>query len=141
MATPHHLEVARDPRLTDFHVGQWEGLKHAELSQQEGYRKFLADPEQAPFPGGERLSEVRDRMLSSLAQALADNELGASIGIVSHAGPLRVLLAHYLGMELVAFHRLRLSPASVSAVRFESEDAPPRLLLLNCVGDLRTTMI
>jgi probable phosphoglycerate mutase len=132
--------VARDPRLTDFHVGQWEGLKHAELSQNDAYRKFLAKPDEAPFPGGERLAEVRDRMLSSVAQALGDNELGASIAIVSHAGPLRVLIAYYLGMELGSFHRLRISPASVTAVRFETEDAPPRLLALNCLGDVRATM-
>ena len=57
----------------------------------------------------------------SVSQALADNELGANIVIVSHAGPLRVLLAHYLGMNLIHYHRLRLSPASISVLRFESE--------------------
>ena len=141
MAGPHHVEVARDPRLTDFHVGQWEGLRHAELQQNEAYRTFLQHPDQAPFPGGERLADVRERMLSSVSQALADNELGASIAIVSHAGPLRVLIAHYLGMPLDSFHRLRVSPSSVSALRFDSEDGPPRLLSLNCLGDVRATMI
>jgi len=70
-----------------------------------------------------------------VSQALADNELGANIVIVSHAGPLRVLLAHYLGMNLVHYHRLRLSPASVSVLRFESEHGVPRILTINCTAD------
>ena len=54
----------------------------------------------------------------------------------SHAGPLRVLLAHYLGMDSANYHRLRLSPASVSILRFDSEQGIPRLLTVNCVGSL-----
>jgi broad specificity phosphatase PhoE len=141
MAQAHHLEVARDPRLTDFHVGQWEGLRFAELLAHEGYRKFLADPEGTPSPGGEKLADVRDRMISSVSQALADNELGAGIAVVSHAGPLRVLLAHYLGMRLATFHHLRVSAGSVTALRFDSEDGMPRLLALNCLGDVRAATI
>src|SRR5438094_10064892 len=48
VAGAHKLEVARDPRLTDFHVGRWEGLKYAELAQDEAYRKLLAKPDDAP---------------------------------------------------------------------------------------------
>jgi broad specificity phosphatase PhoE len=69
--------------------------------------------------------------VASVSQALADNELGANILIVSHAGPLRVLLAHYLGMNLIHYHRLRLSPASLSVLRFESEVGVPRILTIN----------
>src|SRR6185295_16539983 len=28
IATAHGIEVARDPRLSDIHVGAWEGLTH-----------------------------------------------------------------------------------------------------------------
>jgi broad specificity phosphatase PhoE len=140
VASPHGLEVARDPRLTDFHAGKWEGLRHAELAQDETFRRFLTKPDEAPIPGGEKLADARDRMLASVAQALADNELGASIALVSHAGPLRVVLSHYLGMELGTFHRLRVSHASVTALRFESEHGMPRLLVMNCLGDVRAAM-
>ena len=137
VASSHKNEVARDPRLTDFHAGKWEGMKYADVSGSEDYRRFLASPLADAIPGGgETLHAARDRMVGSIEQALGDNELGANIIVFSHAGPLRVLIAHYLGMDLANYHRLRISPASVTALRFETEHGMPRVLAVNCVGDV-----
>lgn len=132
LASPLGLGVVRDPRLVDFAAGQWEGRPHGEVSASPEYQRFLLNPIDESIPGGERLIEVRERIVAAVSQALADNELGANILLVSHAGPLRVLLAHYLGMSLVHYHRLRVSPASVSVLRFESEVGVPRVLTINC---------
>jgi broad specificity phosphatase PhoE len=137
LAARHKLEVGRDPRLTDLHAGAWEGLAHAELARRDDYRRFVAAPLDAPIPGGEKITDARDRMLASIAQALGDNELGAAIVIVSHATALRIAIAHYLGMEIGGFHRLRLMPASLTALRFESAAGRPRLLALDYFGDPR----
>jgi broad specificity phosphatase PhoE len=136
VARAHGLEVARDPRLTDLGAGTWEGMKHDEILASPEYKRFLANPLSESIPGGEKLIDARDRLVSSVNQALVDNELGANVVMVSHAGPLRVLLAHYLGMDLANYHRLRLSPASVSILRFDSEQGIPRMLTVNCVGSL-----
>jgi broad specificity phosphatase PhoE len=127
--------VVRDPRLIDFDAGRWEGQSHKDIGASPDYQRFIANPVDESIPGGERIGDVRDRIVGAVSQALADNELGANIVIVSHAGPLRVLLAHYLGMNLVHYHRLRLSPASVSVLRFESEHGVPRILTINCTAD------
>jgi broad specificity phosphatase PhoE len=136
IATRHQVQVARDPRLTDFDAGRWEGARHAEIASVE-YRKFIANPLSVSIPGGERLTEARDRVVAAVEQALEDNELGANVVVVSHAGPLRVLIAHYLGMDLANYHRLRISAGSVTALRFESERGVPRILTVNGTGDLR----
>lgn len=136
IAKLHSLEVARDPRLTDVNAGSWEGLKHQEIAATPEYKRFMADPMAEPIPGGERLHDARERLVSSVSQALVDNELGANIVMVSHASPLRLLLASYLGMDLANYHRLRLSPASVSILRFDSEEGVPRLLAVNWVGSI-----
>lgn len=136
IASAHKLEVARDPRLTDFDAGRWEGQKFADVLVSDEYKRFLANPMSEVIPSGERMAAARDRMISSVEQALQDNELGANIVLVSHAGPLRVLVSHYLGMDLANYHRLRLSPASVTVLRFDSVDAIPRLLTVNALGDL-----
>ena len=128
------MGVVRDPRLVDFDAGQWEGRPHGEVAASPEYQRFLLNPIDESIPGGERLIEVRERIVAAVSQALSDNELGANILLVSHAGPLRVLLAHYLGMSLVHYHRLRLSPASVSVLRFESEVGVPRILTINCTS-------
>jgi broad specificity phosphatase PhoE len=139
LAAQHGIEVARDPRLTDLAAGVWEGMRYADIAAAEEYRRFLADPLAQAIPGGERLTDTRDRVVASVAQALADNELGANLVVVSHAGPLRVLLAHYLGMDLANYHRLRVAPASISVLRFESEFGVPRVLAINC-GSLRAAI-
>jgi len=138
IAQPHGVDVARDPRLVDFHAGIWEGLTFAELSVREDYRSFIADPLASGSPAGARIADARDRMVASLEQSLEDNELGAHIVIVSHAGPLRVIVAHYLGMNAGHYHRLRVSTGSISVLRFSSSDGAPRLLALNCLGDVST---
>ncbi|MFI5289730.1 MAG: histidine phosphatase family protein [Polyangia bacterium] len=132
------LEVARDPRLTDFDAGRWEGMKQSEIVVSDEYKRFIANPLAEAIPGGERLTDARDRMVASIEQALGDNELGAAIVVVSHAGPLRVLIAHYLGMDLASYHRLRLQPTSVTALRFDTERGVPRVLALNCLADVST---
>lgn len=136
IAGAHELEVARDPRLTDFDAGRWEGKKFGDVAATDEYKRFVASPMTEVIPGGERMAAVRDRMIGSVEQALQDNEMGANIVLVSHAGPLRVLVSHYLGMDLVNYHRLRLSPASVTVLRFDSVQAIPRLLAVNALGDL-----
>jgi len=135
IAAPFGHGVVRDPRLTDFDAGRWEGQSHRDINASPEYQRFLVDPVSESIPGGEKIRDVRDRIVGSVSQALADNELGANIVMVSHAGPLRVLLAHYLGMNLVHYHRLRLSPASISILRFESEAGVPRILTINCTAD------
>ena len=135
IAAASGLGVVRDPRLVDFDAGRWEGRTHDEIGGSPEYRRFIEDPVSESIPGGEKLIDVRDRMIAAVSQALADNELGTGVVIVSHAGPLRVLLAHYLGMNLVHYHRLRLSPASLSVLRFESEVGVPRVLAINCTAD------
>jgi probable phosphoglycerate mutase len=140
IAAFHKLEVARDPRLTDFDAGRWEGQRHVDVLATEEYKRFLANPMSERIPEGEPLGAVRDRVISSLEQALSDNELGANIAVISHAGPLRILAAHYLGMDLANYHRLRLSPASVTVLRFDSVRGVPRLLAVNSLGDLRVTI-
>lgn len=131
-----HLEVARDPRLTDFDAGRWEGMKQSEIVASDEYRRFIANPIAESIPGGEKLTAARDRMVASVEQALADNEIGAAIVLVSHAGPLRVLIAHYLGMDLASYHRLRLLPTSVTALEFDAERGVPRVLAVNCLGEV-----
>src|SRR4051812_38391840 len=106
IAGGHKLEVARDPRLTDFDAGRWEGQRYADVLATDEYKRFLANPLSERIPEGEPLGQVRDRVISSLEQALSDNEMGANIAMVSHAGPLRILAAHYLGMDLANYHRL-----------------------------------
>ena len=73
---------------------------------------------------------------AELEQALADSPSGESIAVVTHAGIIRVLLAHYLGSPPANYHRIRVSPGSVSVLSFADDRDLPRVLATNCVGTL-----
>ena len=110
------IEIARDPRLLDFRVGKWEGMTYEQISASEEYQRFLADPFSERIPGGESLQEV-----------------------ITHAGVIRVLLTHYIGSPPANYHRIRVSPGSVSVLSFAGDNQPPRVLSVNWCHELEVT--
>lgn len=130
------IQVGRDPRLTDFLVGKWSGMSYDEVSASDEYQAFLRDPTAQRIPGGENLDDIRLRAVAAVEQALEDNPSGAAIGIVSHAGIIRVLLAHYLGSPPANYHRIQVNPGSISALSFADDRELPRILAVNYVGSV-----
>ena len=130
------LDVARDPRLSDFDVGKWAGQTYEAVAATAEYQRYIADPRTLGIPGGENLEDVRVRAVGALEQALADSPSGESIAVVTHAGIIRVLLAHYLGSPPANYHRIRVSPGSISVLSFADDRELPRVLATNCVGTL-----
>lgn len=136
VAARFDLDVARDPRLSDFDVGKWAGQTYEAVVATPEYQRYLADPNTREIPGGENLDQVRRRAVAALEQALADSPSGEAIALVSHAGIIRVLLAHYLGSPPANYHRIRVSPGSISVLSFADDRELPRVLAINCVGSL-----
>jgi broad specificity phosphatase PhoE len=133
LAGPGTLEIARDPRLADFHIGPWAGMKFDALAVDPDYKRFAADPLAERLPGGELLTAIRDRAIGSLHQTLADNGAGENVVVVTHANIIRIILAHYLGASLASFHRIRISPGSLTLLRFSATEEIPRVLAVNVV--------
>jgi broad specificity phosphatase PhoE len=125
------IEIARDPRLADFRVGKWEGMSYDDVARSPEYQRFLADPLAERIPGGEDLGQIRDRAIGAVEQTIADTPAGENVAIVTHAGILRVVLAHYLGSNLANYHRLRVSPGSISILSFADDRDLPRVLAVN----------
>ncbi|MBT8493716.1 MAG: histidine phosphatase family protein [Deltaproteobacteria bacterium] len=125
------IEVARDPRLTDFRVGKWSGMPYQEIATSPEYLRFIDNPLSERIPGGESLAEIRDRSVAAVEQALVDSPTGDAIVIVTHAGIIRVILSHYLGSNPANYHRIRVSPGSISVLSFAAEGELPRVLAVN----------
>ncbi|MCB9556183.1 MAG: histidine phosphatase family protein [Deltaproteobacteria bacterium] len=134
-AKHYNIQIARDPRLTDIDAGPWQGHRVADLWANQDFRSFVTS-EAEVFPGGEKLQDVRSRVVGSIQQALIDNPAAVGIVVVSHAGPLRIALAHYLGIPVGKYHRLRISPGAISVVRFESDLQRTRVLAINWAASL-----
>jgi broad specificity phosphatase PhoE len=136
----HKLDVARDPRLIDFSLGKWTGMTYAEVSANPEYQKFIQQPESEQIPGGESLEEIRRRAVSGVEQALRDNPTGDAIAIVTHAGIIRVLLTHYMGSPPANYHRIRVSPGSLTILSFADDRQLPRVLAVNLAGSIEKVL-
>jgi broad specificity phosphatase PhoE len=140
VAEQYGIEIARDPRLADFRVGKWEGMAYDEVVASAEYQRFVADPVAERIPGGEDLKQIRDRSIGAVEQAIGDMPAGESVVIVTHAGIVRVVLAHYLGSNLANYHRLRVSPGSISVLSFADDRTLPRVLAVNWRGSMKEVL-
>jgi len=130
------IQVARDPRLIDFQLGKWTGMTYAEVTESEEYQRFLRQPQSERIPGGESLDDIRRRAVAAVEQALRDSPSGDAVAIVTHAGIIRVLLSHYMGSPPANYHRIRVTPGSISILSFASDRELPRVLAVNLAGSI-----
>jgi len=123
IAGRHGLPVRVDQRLREMSFGDWEGLSYAEIRAgwPDGLNAWVNDSLSAAPPGGETLAEVAARMQSFLDDVIVRG--GRAILVVSHGGPLRVLLCLALGLDVQAHWRFRIDTASVSELQVYTEDA------------------
>lgn len=130
------VEVSAAWRELNF--GAWEGLTYVEIAEQfQDQLVFFTDPEQCSPPGGESVAQMLQRVWKKL-EAIAwsdDSPIKGDVVIVSHGGPLRVLLCSILGMPLERQWQLRIDSGSLSAIDLFAIQEPsyPRatLALLN----------
>lgn len=128
-----------DERLADVRYGDWTGRLFKDLRRDPAWKQLHAAPSSFRFPNGEALHEMAAR---SVAAARDWNErLGpdATYAIVSHADPIRAILADALGLGLDGFARLTVGPGSLSVVDYGRGGAT--VLRVNDTGSDPTDVI
>jgi broad specificity phosphatase PhoE len=92
------LAPGRDVRVTvrlrELDFGVWDGLTAATCRRRdpERFDRWMADPDAVRPPGGESLRALGRRVRDYVA-ALARRHPGQTLALVTHAGPIRVLVA------------------------------------------------
>jgi probable phosphomutase (TIGR03848 family) len=128
IATPLNLEVEVAEELNEIEYGAWTGRQISDLRELAEWRRFNQFRGSSEIPGGETMLEVQGRMLRFIERlCVAHSE--QTVAVVSHGDVIKASLAHYLGVPLDLFHRIEISPASVSLLRVERYG--PEVLLLN----------
>ncbi len=94
IARAHQLDVVVEPRLSEFCLGDWEGLKFAAIEQNDPGGRLYSDPDFAP-PNGESQNRVRQRVVQAMEEILARHP-GRNVVMVSHGVALGIALSHYL---------------------------------------------
>ena len=123
------LEVITRQGLIETDVGNWQGKKVKKLSQRKIWRKIQMNPSRFRFPGGERIAESQHRIVEEIESLCAQHNPEDIFVCVSHADPIKLAVAYYLGMPLDMFQRVNVSPASITALYIGEFGS--RLLMLN----------
>lgn len=96
------------PALRELSLGEWEGLTVAQVQERfpGQYERRGADILHQRPQGGETFAELAGRVLPAFAELAEDTE--GDLLVVAHAGVIRVILCHALGLDLVHLFRLEL---------------------------------
>lgn len=125
------LRVHRRTGLLELDVGDWTGRPLKELVKLPEWRTVQRYPSGFRFPGGESFAEMQTRV-SGTVDALRAAHAGQTIVCVSHADPIRALVAHAMGTHLDLFQRIVVSPCSITAILYSTEG--PVVLTVNSTG-------
>jgi len=98
------------PDLGEQAFGEWEGVPWAEIQNLGG---FFHEPVKSTPPGGESFARCASRALMALQNALDGEQ---STLVLAHGGPLRAILAHFLGLPLERALDLAWQPFGLSAL-------------------------
>lgn len=122
--------------LLECDFGEWTGQELKVLRKTPEWKTIQHHPSGFRFPGGESFAEMQLRMVEAV-DGLAKAHPGQVVVAVSHADPIKALVAHAMGVHLDLFQRIVVSPCSVTALLWDG--AAPIVLCVNSTGrDLST---
>jgi probable phosphoglycerate mutase len=123
------LPVQPRPGLIETDPGEWTGQSWKKLSRTKAWRAVQSTPSIFRFPGGETYAENQVRIVQELLTLSSQHAPQDLVACFSHADPIRLAIAYFIGLPLDMFHRLSISPGSISTLHLGEGSA--RLLSLN----------
>ncbi len=130
IAESHKLKIGQEPDLMDTDIGKWQGRSWRVLGLTKVWKIVQNAPSRFRFPGGESFVEAQTRCTNVLEKIInRHNKPKDIVAVVFHADPIRLVVAHYLGMPLDHFQRLSCDTGSVTTLHVSESKAS--LLKLN----------
>jgi broad specificity phosphatase PhoE len=119
--------------LREMSFGIIEGLTYDQIMEAhpEVYSDWLKDVHASSIPGGESIDALTQRVMDSYRSIVAGNE-GAVVAVVTHAGPIRVIIQSASKGE--AFWDIMPDSAGVSVI--EHDSTGPKILMYNDTAHL-----
>ena len=126
----HKLKIVEEPDLMDTDIGKWQGRSWRVLSLTKVWKIVQHAPSRFRFPEGESFPEAQMRVVNALERILQKhNKPQDMVAVVFHADPLKLAVAHFIGMPLDHFQRLGCDTGSLTALSVNEMGA--NLLKLN----------
>jgi len=109
-------DYIQPPELSEMHFGDWEQKRWDSLDQ-DVLNQWMADFVNYQVPGGESFEIMHTRCTHFWEELISsENE---SVFIITHAGIIRSILAHILGIPLKNIFQLQVDYGSVSKITYD----------------------
>jgi len=113
IAREHNLELSLDPRLMEFHLGDWEDTSFADLKGKLKIAARLRDEPDFTPPNGESQNMVKARMVEAIEEIIATHQ-DQNVVIVSHGVAIAIALAHYLHRDTTQWLNYNMSNTGIA---------------------------
>jgi probable phosphomutase (TIGR03848 family) len=129
-AESHKLTILPEPDLMDTDIGKWQGKSLKVLRLMKAWKIVQSAPSRFRFPEGESFTEAQTRYVNTLERIIQKHHKPQDIVVVVfHADPIKLAVAHFLGMPLDHFQRLGCDTGSLTALHVSEANA--NLIKLN----------
>ncbi len=110
------LELQIHAGLLETQIGDWAGQELKALRKLPEWKIVQGAPSRFRFPNGESFAECQLRIVGALEALSQAHKAEEIIAVVSHADPIKLATAYYLGMPLDHFQRLGCDTASLTVL-------------------------
>ena len=110
------LTIQKEKGLLETNVGDWQGKSLKRLYLNKHWKVVQHAPSRAQFPNGETFYECQNRIVRTIDDILSKHKPKDIVACVFHADPIKLAVAHYIGMPLDQFQRLGCDTGSVSVL-------------------------
>ena len=129
IARARRLALNLEAGLLEANVGEWEGKSVRRLALTRYWRTVQRAPSRAGHPGGESFLQTQSRVVAALDRICAAHGRRDIVACILHADPIKLAIAHYIGLPLDCFQRLACNTASVTLLAVAQSSA--QLIWLN----------
>jgi probable phosphoglycerate mutase len=112
------LKIHRTEGLIETDIGLWKGMEIKKARKLPEWKTVQSNPSRFRFPGGESFVDAQTRQVKTIEEIISHQKDDSIIACFSHADPIRLVMAYYLGMSLDHFQRLSCQTGSVSVINF-----------------------
>ena len=116
IAEGRKLEIQLRPDLMDNDIGKWQGRTLKQLRRLKKWKVVQQAPSRFTFPEGESFLQAQTRVATTLDEIATSHRQKDIVAVVFHADPIKLAVAHYLGMPLDQFQRLGCDTGSVTVL-------------------------
>ncbi len=118
-------QPTEEARLMELNFGNWEGQAWNDIDP-VALNPWMNDFVNVACPGGESYREMAERITAFWKNLIGGEQ--QTVAVVTHAGPIRALLAQVLSLSLEYSFRLAIDYGSVSLVQWQQQYATVRFV-------------